>query len=132
VKLSARAGSLPVPPGAQVLANQSCPKQVFVMLGPVKPSQASAFYTQALPRAGYSITSNILTSDPGNGAPDGFLELDFAGHGYTGTMIGAEDLSSEASAAPSMGSFSGALTKNVVEVMMFSDGTPETYQCPGD
>lgn len=132
VKLSAPAGSFPVPPGAQVLANDSCPKQVFVMLGPVKPSQASVFYTRALPRAGYSITSNMLTSDPGDGAPNGMLILDFTGHGYTGTIIGADDLSSDASAAPSMGSFSGALSKNVVEVIMSPPGTPESYTCPGD
>lgn len=132
VSLPAPADSFPLAPGAQVLANQSCPKQISVMLGPVKPSQASAFYTRALPRAGYSITSNMLTSDPDNGAPDGMLMLDFTGHGYTGTLIGADNLSSAASAGPSTGSFSGALSKNVVEIVMFSDGTPETYQCPSD
>jgi hypothetical protein len=132
VKVNAPIGSFPVPHGAQVLVNDSCAKQISVMLGPVTPSQASSFYVKALPRAGYTITDNMLTSDPDSGAPDGMLILNFTGHGYTGTLIGADNLSSEASAAPSMGSFSGALSKNVVEIAMFPPGTPDAYTCPGD
>ncbi|HTZ28733.1 MAG TPA: hypothetical protein VMC83_32335 [Streptosporangiaceae bacterium] len=110
--------------------NISCPKQVSIALSPVTPQQASAFYTTALPRAGYKITNNITTTDPNTGSPQGLVEIGFTGHGYTGQIVALDNLGAEASANPSMGDLPSNLTKNVAEIIMSAQGTPENYTCP--
>src|SRR5262245_46514220 len=67
VRVDAPIGSFPIPHGAQVVANMPCGKQVLIELGSVTPAQVSTFYTSALPRAGYKITDNTLTSEPNTG-----------------------------------------------------------------
>jgi len=132
VHVNAPIGSFPIPQAAKVVYNISCPKQVSIILSPVTPSQASTFYTTALPRAGYKVTSNIASSDPNTGAPMGLVAIEFTGHGYTGTIITMANLSAEASAAPSIGigSLPSSMTKNVAEITMSAHGTPESYICP--
>jgi hypothetical protein len=125
--VNAPIGSFPIPPGAKVALNNSCPKQIWVALSPVTPSQASAFYTTVLPRAGYEITD---TEAP----EEGTAEFIFTGHGYQGMIIAFANLSAVASSAdPSLGPLSlpGSLSKNVVEIMMSPPGVPASYNCPG-
>lgn len=106
-----------------------CGKQDLVELGSVTPTQASDFYTAALPKAGYQITDSTLNSDPGTGAPKGMAEFTFTGHGYTGLIIAMANLGAEASADPSLASLSGSITKNVVEVSLTPAGTTGTPTC---
>lgn len=130
VHVNAPIGGFPIPQGAKVAYNISCPKQVSIALSPVTPQQASAFYTTALPRAGYKITNNITTTDPNTGSPQGLVEIGFTGHGYTGQIVALDNLGAEASANPSMGDLPSNLTKNVAEIIMSAQGTPENYTCP--
>ena len=117
-------GSFPIPSGAQVAANIACGKGDIIEAGPVTPAAASAFYTSALPKAGYTITENTLGSVPGTGAPDGIETVIFSGHGYSGVIIALADLNSAGSAAPSAPAMSGSLTHNVLEVTLVPGSNP--------
>jgi hypothetical protein len=55
-----------------------------IVFGSVSPSEASRFYTTALPRAGYTITSNSSAT----GSSFSGTGIWFTGHGYDG-QIGA-------------------------------------------
>lgn len=129
VRVNAPIRSFPIPPGTQVLVNESCPKHVSVMVGPVTPSKAAAFYTAALPRAGYTITGNITGNDPSTGKP--VTDLELTGHDFSGMIFAVADASSGQSSNASLGSFEGAMSKNVVEITMSRAGVPDTYICPG-
>ena len=124
VHVNAPIGSFPIPPGAQVIANMSCPKQILLGVSPVTPARASAFYTAALPAAGYKISSNIQT-----GPPENVALIGFSGHGYTGSISAAADLSADG-APTSISSISG-LSKNSAVVELSLPGVPDSYDCPG-
>ena len=111
-------GSFPIPSGAQVAANLACGKGDIIEAGPVTPAAASAFYTSALPKAGYTVTENTLGSVPGTGAPNGIETVIFTGHGYSGLIIAMANLSSAASGGPSTPAMSGSLTHNVLEITL--------------
>lgn len=129
VRVNAPIRTFPIPPGTQVLVNESCPKHVSVMVGPVTPSKAAAFYSAALPRAGYTITGNITGNDPSTGKP--VTDLELTGHNFSGMIFAVADASSGQSPNASLGSFEGAMSKNVVEITMSRSGVPGTYICPG-
>lgn len=129
IRVHAPIGSFPVPGGAQVVFNMTCPKQINLALTPVTPSQAEAFYLTALPKAGYKATQNMSFGSAGD--PKGLAEIGFTGHGYTGQISDIADLSADASAAPSLGNIGGTMTKNVLEIMMSPPGVPDSYNCPG-
>jgi hypothetical protein len=119
-------GSFPIPSGAQVAANIACGKGDIIEAGPVTPAAASAFYTSALPHAGYTITENTLGSAPGTGAPNGIETVIFTGHGYSGVIIAMANLSSAASGAPSAPAMSGSLTHNVLEITLVPGSNPDS------
>jgi hypothetical protein len=77
-------GRFPLPPGAQLIEDGTDNGHYDIVFGSVSPSEASRFYTTALPRAGYTITSNS------SAAGDSFsgTGIWFTGHGYNG-QIGA-------------------------------------------
>lgn len=108
----------------------SCGKQDLIEVGSVTPAQASTFYTSALPRAGYKITDNTLTSDPNTGTPQGMAEITFTGDGYTGLIIAMANLGAEASADPSLAGLPSSMAKNVVEVSLTPPGSASTSTCP--
>lgn len=125
-------GRFPVPHGASVEYNGSCPKQIAVMLGPVTPAQSIAFYTSVLPRAGYKLTGNLSS---GSGQAE-MMVIEFTGHGYSGEIIAFADMgkaigSAAGSPVPSApaGMF-GGMTKNVTEVTMSPPGVSSSYNCP--
>jgi hypothetical protein len=119
-------GSFPIPSGAQVATNLACGKGDIIEAGPVTPAAASAFYTSALPRAGYKITENSLGSAPGTGAPNGIETVIFTGHRYSGVIIAMANLSSAGSGAPSMPAMSGSLTHNVMEITLVPGSNPDS------
>jgi hypothetical protein len=90
VSVSGPIGRFPLPPGAQLIEDGTDGTDgtdnghYDIVFGSVSPSEASRFYTTALPRAGYTITSNS------SAAGDSFsgTGIWFTGHGYNG-QIGA-------------------------------------------
>jgi hypothetical protein len=117
-------GAFPLPSGAQVAASLACGKGDIIEAGPVKPAAAAAFYTSALPRAGYTITVNSLGADPTTGAPDGIATLMFTGHRYSGVIIAMADMSSAGSGTPSVPAMSGSLTHDVLEITLAPGNNP--------
>jgi hypothetical protein len=84
VSVSGPIGRFPLPPGAQLINDGTDNGHYDIVFGSVSPSEASRFYTTALPRAGYTITSN--SSATGNSFSG--TGIWFTGHGYKG-QIGA-------------------------------------------
>ena len=117
-------GAFPLPSGAQVAANLACGKGDIIEAGPVSPAAAAAFYTSALPQAGYMITENALSSDPTTGAPDGIATVMFTGHRYSGVIIAMADVSSAGSGTPSVPAMSGSLTHDVLEITLAPGNNP--------
>jgi hypothetical protein len=118
-------GAFPLPSGAQVAANLACGKGDIIEAGPVSPAAAAAFYTSALPQAGYTITENALSSDPTTGAPDGIATVMFTGHRYSGVIIAMADVSSAGSGTPSAPPMSGSLTHDLLEITLAPGNNPD-------
>jgi hypothetical protein len=111
--------------------NVSCGKQVNIILESVTPAQAWAFYTSTLPRVGYKITDQTLSSGPGSGAPQGMAEISFTGHGYTGQITAFANLGPEPSASALPTTLPSSLTRNTVQIALASAGAAPTSACPG-
>ena len=131
VSVNAPIGSFPIPRIAQVVANVACNQQVLIELSRVTPVQVQTFYTSALPRAGYTIKNNTMSSGPNTGAADGLGEITFSGHRYTGFIIAVANPGAEASADPSAGSLPSNIKKNVVEIELTPPGKANTPMCSG-
>jgi hypothetical protein len=129
VSVAGPIGSFPIPHGARVVANMACSQQVLIELSSVTPVQAQTFYTSALPRRGYTITTNTLSSDPNTGAAQGLSEIMFSGHRYTGLIVAMANLGAEASADPSVGSLPSNVKKNVVAISLSPPGKTNTPTC---
>ena len=84
VSVSGPIGSFPVPPGAQLINDGTDNGHYDIVFGSVSPSEAARFYTTALPRADYTITSNSSAT----GESFSGTGIWFTGHGYNG-QIGA-------------------------------------------
>ena len=84
VSVSGPIGRFPLPPGAQLINDGTGNGHYDIVLGSVSPSEASRFYTTALPLAGYTIISN---SSATGGSFSG-TGIWFTGHGYNG-QVGA-------------------------------------------
>lgn len=82
-------GSFPVPPGANIAENVSEGKNVIIFFGRVTPAKVASFYTTALPRAGYAITSNDTIGVSGGTE----AEIVFSGHGYKGEIVALSNFS---------------------------------------
>lgn len=122
VSVDAPIGSFPIPPGAQVMANDACDKQIIIELGSVTPGQASSFYLSALPRAGYKITGNTLLDGTGDGAQGPAAEIDFTGHGYQGQIAAVADLGALASTGPSPVSVPSNMATNFLTISLTPPG----------
>jgi hypothetical protein len=141
IRLSAQVSHFPAPPKVHVLNNQSCPKQISVYAGPVTPAHAVAFYSTALPRAGYTITS---TTSFGSGQALVQLII-FSGHHYTGqigiyaNMTKAMEAGGPGGGGPTlspqmaneMTALLGSMAINSEQITMTQSGVPDTYTCPG-
>jgi hypothetical protein len=97
VSLGGSIGAFPLPPGATVLDNLAYTKSKELVLTGVTPAAAVSFYTTALPRAGYTITMNGLSST-GTGV---FAGIEFTGHGYMGTIGAGSGLATPGVSLPS-------------------------------
>jgi hypothetical protein len=78
LQVSGLSGGFPVPAGAKVAENISTSTEIGIMFAKVVPAKVASFYTQALPKAGYTVTSNSSFG--------GSVLIQFTGHGYTGEV----------------------------------------------
>lgn len=134
VRVNAPIRAFPVPPKAQLLMNASCYKQVGLELGPLTPRQTWAFYSKALPKAGYQITETMQGSPNGTGLPKDTTVIGFSGHGYSGEVTGFADMGAETGTGAASGSSFGILndmTKNVAIILLNRPGVSDSYNCPG-
>jgi len=75
-------GSFPIPAAATIGENMAGGKSIVIVFGAITPSDVSRFYATALPKAGYTVTTNtMLTKDGDAGAI-----IDFSGHGFKGNI----------------------------------------------
>jgi len=75
-------GTFPVPAAAKVAENMSGGQSIVIVFGSTAPADVARFYVTALPKAGYSVTTNSMLS---KGGSSGAYIL-FDGHGYKGTI----------------------------------------------
>ena len=80
--------TFPIPSGAKLDENVTDDKTILIFLSSVTPSDVSSFYASALPRAGYTITTNSVTDL--NGIK--IAAIEFTGHGYKGAISAASKL----------------------------------------
>jgi hypothetical protein len=75
-------GTFPVPASAKVAENLAGGQSIVIVFGTTAPADVARFYATALPKAGYSVTTNsMLTKGGSSGA-----YIVFNGHGYKGTI----------------------------------------------
>ena len=80
--IKGKLGSFPVPAGAKVGENMSGGQAFVLVFGLVTPADVSRFYATALPRAGFTVTTNAMLHKGGdNGA-----YIVFTGHGFKGNI----------------------------------------------
>lgn len=108
ITISGSPGTFPVPAGAKVAESGSVDQQIIVVFGSVTPANVSSFYTTALPRAGYVISGNALSTE--SGVTVAFIT--FSGHGYKGNI---DTLSK---APDTGGTLPGYPTKNVTTITL--------------
>jgi hypothetical protein len=106
LQVSGVPGGFPVPAGAKVAENISTSTDIAVMFGKVIPDKVQSFYTQALPKAGYTITGNQSVS-----GSDGVMIIQFTGHGFKGTI-------STMARADASDTLPGLGTKNVTSILI--------------
>jgi hypothetical protein len=82
IQVSGTVGHFPVPAGAKVAENITTSQETIVIFGSISPAKVSAFYAQALPKAGYTISNNSVITESGNVV----AAIQFAGHGFKGNI----------------------------------------------
>ena len=82
ITVSGSLGSFVVPAGAKVAENTAGGQSIVIVFGLVAPADVARFYATALPKAGYSVSTNAMMS---KGSDTGAL-IEFSGHGYKGNI----------------------------------------------
>jgi len=106
LEVGGKVGRFPVPAGAKVGENISTGNEIAIMFAKVVPAKVSSFYAQALPKAGYTVTSNSSASEGG-----GMILIQFTGHGYTGEVTTMAKASSDET-LPGLG------TRNITAIIL--------------
>jgi ABC-type phosphate transport system substrate-binding protein len=107
LSVSGKVSSFPVPAGAKVAENVSFNKDISIMFSKVTLAEVASFYAQALPQAGYTITSNSSASGSG-----GVVLIQFTGHGYKGGVSALAKVPDPSDTLPGVG------TKNVTTILL--------------
>jgi ABC-type phosphate transport system substrate-binding protein len=107
ISVSGKISSFPVPAGAKVAENVSVNNTISIGFGKVSLARVRSFYTQALPKAGYTITSNSAASESG-----GVILIQFTGHGYKGQVSALAKDPDPSDALPGLG------TKDVSTILL--------------
>jgi ABC-type phosphate transport system substrate-binding protein len=105
--VSGKISTFPVPAGAKVAENVSLNNDISIGFGKVTLAKVQSFYTQALPKAGYTITSNSSASESG-----GVVLIQFTGHGYKGQVSALASDPDPSDTLPGLGS------KNVTTILL--------------
>jgi hypothetical protein len=79
-----KVSSFPVPAGAKIAQNIGAAGQIIIIFSTVTPAKLSSFYRQALPKAGYTVSTNSVISQGGNTV----VLIQFTGHGIKGNIDG--------------------------------------------
>jgi tRNA(Ile2) C34 agmatinyltransferase TiaS len=74
--------SFPIPAGAKVAQNIGAGGEIIVIFSMVTPAKVSSFYSQALPKAGYTVSTNSVINRGSNTV----VLIEFTGHGIKGTI----------------------------------------------
>jgi hypothetical protein len=82
LQVSGKVGSFPVPTGAKIAENVASSEETVVFFSAITPAKVSSFYAQALPQAGYTITTNSVFSQSGSTV----ALIQFTGHGFKGNI----------------------------------------------
>jgi ABC-type phosphate transport system substrate-binding protein len=105
--VSGKISTFPVPAGAKVAENVSLNNDISIGFGKVTLAKVQSFYAQALPKAGYTITSNSSASESG-----GVVLIQFTGHGYKGQVSALASDPDPSDTLPGLGS------KNVTTILL--------------
>jgi hypothetical protein len=81
IALSEPPGSFPVPAGVKLADNVVISGTVILFFSGITPAKVLAFYTKALPQAGYKITGSEMVGEAG-----GTAAVMFTGHGFKGEV----------------------------------------------
>lgn len=81
-------GTFPVPAGAKVGENMDGASSIIIVFGAITPSDVSRFYATALPKAGFTVTTNTMLSKDGS---TGAI-IEFNGHGFKGDIEALDKL----------------------------------------
>jgi ABC-type phosphate transport system substrate-binding protein len=98
-------GTFPVPASAKVVENMVGGSSIVIVFGSVVPADVARFYASALPKAGFSVTTNSMLSKSG----DSGAFIVFTGHGYKGNIDSLDQF-------PGM-SVAGVGSKNVTTII---------------
>jgi hypothetical protein len=82
ITVSGSLGSFVVPAGAKVAENMVGGQSIVIVFGSVAPADVARFYATALPKAGYSVSTNAMITE---GSDSGAL-IEFSGHGFKGNI----------------------------------------------
>jgi ABC-type phosphate transport system substrate-binding protein len=107
ISVVGKVSSFPVPAGAKVAENVSISNTISIGFGKVTLAKVQSFYTQALPKAGYTITGNSASSESG-----GVMVIQFTGHGYQGQISTLANNPDKKDTLPGLGS------KNVTSILL--------------
>jgi hypothetical protein len=113
ISLSEAPGSFPVPAGVKVADNVVVSGTVILIFSGVTPAKVLAFYTKALPQAGYKITGSEMVGQAG-----GTAAVMFTGHGFKGEVASLTNFT--ASSGSPAGSLPGLPRKDVTSIELFS------------
>jgi hypothetical protein len=82
ISVNGKLSNFPVPAAAKVGENIGGGSALVVVFGGLAPADVARFYATALPRAGYTVSTNALLTK--NGESGALIE--FSGHGYKGNI----------------------------------------------
>jgi outer membrane receptor protein involved in Fe transport len=91
--------SFPVPADAKVAQNIGVGGQIIIIFGTVTPAKVSSFYRQALPKAGYTVSTDSVISQGGNTV----VLIQFTGHGIKGNIDGLATYNQSTADLPGLG-----------------------------
>jgi hypothetical protein len=113
IALSEPPGSFPVPAGAKVADNVVITGTVILFFSGITPAKVLAFYTEALPQAGYKITGSEMVSEAG-----GTAAVMFSGHGFKGEVASVTNFTDNPGTPA--GNLPGLSHKDVTSIELYS------------
>ncbi len=111
--LSEAPGSFPVPAGVKLADNVVISGTVILFFSGITPAKVLAFYTKALPQAGYKITGSEMVSEAG-----GTAAVMFSGHGFKGEVASVTNFTDNPGTPA--GNLPGLPHKDVTSIQLYS------------